>query len=98
MERRVVSKGKSAIFALLVTVLIGHYEAPAQALTDLEKELLEAMRRFQSDPEERDRCARNGYEAYQKNWTEEAHIGEYLSIVNEQIEKRKAREAERSHR
>ena len=48
-----------------------------------EEELIDAMRLLQSDPEQRRRLGEQGYDCYQRKWSEPAHLEEYLKIVEE---------------
>ncbi|MCE9594286.1 MAG: glycosyltransferase family 4 protein [Planctomycetes bacterium] len=49
-------------------------------------ELIAAMRRFQSDPAHRSRCAAAGHAAFLENWTERAVVPRYLDIVRRAAE------------
>lgn len=62
--------------------------ADAGELFETDEELLAAMERIQSDPEHRDRLARNGYRAFRERWTERAVIPRYLEIVERAAEDR----------
>ena len=58
------------------------YSTPAQ--------LLEAMRRMQSDQEFRNGCADTGYVAFRDRWSESAVIPKYIDLVQEHLENRSA--------
>jgi glycosyltransferase involved in cell wall biosynthesis len=59
------------------------YDTPAQ--------LLEAMNKLASDPDLRRDLGNNGHDAYLKYWNEDAHLTQYLGIVNELKERRSER-------
>lgn len=46
-------------------------------------ELVEAMEKLRLSPELRDELGRRGHESYLRRWTDEAHVGAYLGIVDE---------------
>ncbi|MFQ5615895.1 MAG: glycosyltransferase family 4 protein [Anaerolineales bacterium] len=46
-------------------------------------ELVEAMETIRTQPELRNRLGEEGYQNYRQNFTEEAHIGRYLQLINE---------------
>jgi len=49
-------------------------------------QLVEAMRRMQSDPEFREGCAERGHTAFRERWSEKAVIPKYLNLVQEHLE------------
>jgi len=50
-------------------------------------ELLAAMRKMQSDPDYRNKLARQGHEGFLKHWSEEAIIPQFLDVVRKAAEK-----------
>jgi glycosyltransferase involved in cell wall biosynthesis len=50
---------------------------------DAEEELVAAMDQLLADPARRDELGRRGYEAYQRNWTAEAHLKRYFALIRE---------------
>lgn len=52
-------------------------------LFDGPKDLGSAMRRIQSDPQYRERLARQGFQAFRQNWSEQAVIPRFLQVVKE---------------
>jgi glycosyltransferase involved in cell wall biosynthesis len=50
---------------------------------DTEEELRQAMGRLLEDPAYRRELGQRGYEAYGRNWTVEAHLKRYLSLIGE---------------
>jgi glycosyltransferase involved in cell wall biosynthesis len=50
---------------------------------DTEQELLAAMDRLLTHPNERRELGRRGYLAYQQKWTPEAHLQRYLALIHE---------------
>lgn len=53
-------------------------------------ELLDAIRTIATNSELRDTLGRNGYSAYIKYWNEEPHLDQYLKIVRELQDRRRA--------
>jgi glycosyltransferase involved in cell wall biosynthesis len=53
-------------------------------------QLMEAMRRMQSDAEFREACADSGYMAFRERWSENAVIPRYLDLVQEHLENGRA--------
>lgn len=51
-------------------------------------ELLDVMKRLAANPELRAKLGENGYNAYQKFWSEKAHLEKYLDLVSEFRERR----------
>lgn len=51
-------------------------------------ELVEALRRFQADPEHREHCASAGHRAFLEHWTERAVLPRYLDIVARAAERK----------
>jgi glycosyltransferase involved in cell wall biosynthesis len=49
-------------------------------------QLVEAMRRMQSDREFRESCAESGFAAFRERWSESAVIPRYLDLVHEHLE------------
>ena len=47
-----------------------------------EEELVAAMDRLLSDPSYRQELGRQGYEAYLRNWTAEAHLKQYFELIH----------------
>jgi glycosyltransferase involved in cell wall biosynthesis len=56
---------------------------------DNRDELVQAIQRLAEDRGLRDEFGRRGYEAYSKYWTEEAHLKQYLDLINEMQERRR---------
>jgi glycosyltransferase involved in cell wall biosynthesis len=50
---------------------------------DTEEELVAAMGRLLADPSFRDEVGLRGYQAYQRNWTAEAHLKRYFALIRE---------------
>lgn len=48
-----------------------------------DKELLASMNGLLEDPARRQSLGRSGYEAYQKNWTVEAHMSRYFALIRD---------------
>jgi glycosyltransferase involved in cell wall biosynthesis len=47
-----------------------------------EEELEAAMDRLLSDPSYRQKLGKQGYEAYLRNWTAEAHLKQYFELIH----------------
>jgi glycosyltransferase involved in cell wall biosynthesis len=62
-------------------------------LYDRDEQLRRAMDRLLADPSYRRELGQRGYEAYQQNWTVEAHLRRYLSLVAELAARRSGRES-----
>ncbi len=56
-----------------------------------ERELIDAMRTIQTDPDRRRELGERGYESYLKYWSEDAHLDQYLGIVDELLEVRRSK-------
>jgi glycosyltransferase involved in cell wall biosynthesis len=50
---------------------------------DTEEELVAAMDQLLADPSFRDQLGQHGYQAYRWNWTVEAHLARYFSLIRE---------------
>jgi glycosyltransferase involved in cell wall biosynthesis len=50
---------------------------------NIEEELVAAMDQLLSDPSNRRELGLRGYQAYKKNWTAEAHLKRYFSLIHE---------------
>jgi glycosyltransferase involved in cell wall biosynthesis len=50
---------------------------------DAEEELVASMDRLLRDPALRDELGRRGYQAYQHNWTAEAHLRRYFALISD---------------
>jgi glycosyltransferase involved in cell wall biosynthesis len=50
---------------------------------DTEEELVAAVDQLSVDPELREELGQRGYQAYQCNWTAEAHLARYLALIRE---------------
>lgn len=55
-----------------------------------EAELLQAMERLRADGDLRNRLGEAGYQAYRARWTEEVHIGRYLSLIDDIAARKRA--------
>jgi glycosyltransferase involved in cell wall biosynthesis len=58
-------------------------ESAGGLLYDTEEDLREAMDRLLADPSYGRRLGQRGYEAYRQNWTVEAHLRRYLSLIDD---------------
>ena len=56
-----------------------------------DEELTRAIHRLETDPGERSRLGRNGYEAYRRLWSEEPHLTGYFEIIEHARRQRQAR-------
>lgn len=50
---------------------------------DTEDELIAALDRLIDDPTCRNELGRRGYETFKQKWTEEAHLTQYLKLIND---------------
>ena len=66
-------------------------ESAGGLLYDTDEELLQAMDRLLADPSYRRELGQRGYEAYRQNWTVEAHLRRYLSLIDELAARRSGR-------
>ena len=48
-----------------------------------EQELLDALDRLVTDPDERERLAQRGHEAYRELWAADTHLEQYLGLIDE---------------
>jgi glycosyltransferase involved in cell wall biosynthesis len=58
-------------------------ESGGGVIYDTEQELIEAMDRLLQDPLYRQKLGLNGYNAYRKKWTPEAHLKRYFELIEE---------------
>jgi glycosyltransferase involved in cell wall biosynthesis len=58
-------------------------ESGGGVIYDTEQELIEAMDRLLQDPLYRQELGLNGYNAYRKKWTPEAHLKRYFELIEE---------------
>jgi glycosyltransferase involved in cell wall biosynthesis len=58
-------------------------ESGGGLLYDTEEGLRQAMARLLEDPPYRRELGQRGYEAYQRNWTVEAHLERYLGLIQD---------------
>ncbi|HEM62594.1 MAG TPA: glycosyltransferase family 1 protein [Chloroflexi bacterium] len=65
-------------------------------LYDTEDELRQAVNRLVGDSSYRRELGQRGYEAYQQNWTVEAYLERYLSLVAELADRRSGRSSHAS--
>jgi glycosyltransferase involved in cell wall biosynthesis len=55
-----------------------------------EDELIGAMEKLAKDPDLRKTLGENGFQAYTKHWSEDAHIEQYLNYIQEIQEKKRS--------
>jgi glycosyltransferase involved in cell wall biosynthesis len=58
-------------------------ESGGGLLYDTDEELRQVMARLLEDPSYRRKLGKSGYEAYQRNWTVEAHLRRYLGLIQD---------------
>lgn len=63
-------------------------ESGGGILYETDEELVAAMDRLLANPSLRDALGQRGYEAYQRNWTAEAHLRRYLALIDDMIRDR----------
>ena len=54
-----------------------------------EHELVEAMEKLAKEPGLRNKLGENGYQAYVKYWSEDAHLEQYLGLIEQLRNRRK---------
>lgn len=83
-------------FAVKTPVVVNNLGALPEVVEDSgggfvyndQRELLSAMESLANNPNLRNELGGKGYEAYLKYWTEDAHMKQYLSLIQSLMEKR----------
>jgi glycosyltransferase involved in cell wall biosynthesis len=57
-------------------------ESKGGFLYDSEEELVAAIDNLLADPRHRDELGLRGHQAYQRNWTVEAHLERYFALID----------------
>lgn len=58
-------------------------ESNGGLIYEKDDELVSAMDRLLDEPSCRNELGLNGYQAYEQKWTEEAHLDQYIKLINE---------------